>query len=67
MADKKYGLSIDESGPDFILLYNKSEILKVDKNNIIKLGKRYKQDTYYHFIGQKGDGSPVGGFLNFVK
>lgn len=66
-ADKKYGLNIDETGPDFILLHNNSEILKIDKNNIIKLGQRYKQDTYYHFTGKRWDGTPVGWFLNFVK
>lgn len=67
ISDKKYGLSIDESGPDFMLLYEHSEILKVNKNNIIKLGQRYKQDTYYYFTGKKWDGTLVGWFLNFVK
>ncbi|NRH20527.1 hypothetical protein HOO68_00575 [Candidatus Gracilibacteria bacterium] len=66
-SKKIYGLNIDEEGTDLILLHEDSPILRVDKNNIRKIGQGIRYDTYYIFTGKKGDGTSIGGFLNFVK
>ncbi|MBP7806678.1 hypothetical protein KA057_03275 [Candidatus Gracilibacteria bacterium] len=66
-AKKSYDLEVAETSSEISVRSNNTLVFSVKKENIIKIGNQILQDTYYVFKGVNGSGSPINGFLNFVK
>ncbi len=66
-SKKEYGIEVNEKDDNFYVLQKNTIKLKVNTNNIIKIGQWYTRDTYYYFTGARWDNTPVSGFLNFVR